>query len=134
MRLYASLPEDPSRLVGRVIALTSENRARSAALISSWLEAQSARGLRAGLLDCDFDEFGVWAGLRQLFEDLAPQMMRSAPDLVAAHDYELVMISPTLRRIITPRHLNLTDLALRRRGSGSTPPTAPYGSFTAWSI
>ena len=41
-----------------------------------------------------------------------PELLRDAPDLVSAHDYELAMVLPTLRRQVPVRNPSLTDLSV----------------------
>lgn len=104
--LDAFLP-DP----GDVLLLEAERGRERRGVLHAWLERQAASGAKGWLLECDFEEGGPWSGLKDIFEDLFPRLAAEAPDLIARHDYELVTILPALRRQITPRYLNLTDLA-----------------------
>src|SRR5262245_51027212 len=62
-------------------------------------------------LSCDFDSGGPWAGVKDLFALLLPDLQAQRPDLVERHSLELVYIMPQLRRSLTVRNPNLTDLA-----------------------
>lgn len=79
-----------------------------------WLEAEAraARdaGARAFLLDVCFDEGGPWAGLRELFGELLPEV-RCRPELQNRHAAELAYVLPALKKELGVRHQTLTDLA-----------------------
>ena len=66
---------------------------------------------RLFVLRCHFDEGGPWAGARDLFRSLLSKLEAEAPDLLAAHDYELVHVLPDLRPTLGIRNPSLTDLA-----------------------
>jgi tetratricopeptide (TPR) repeat protein len=107
-----ALPESVSEHPGQVVVLEAPSGPERRALLASWLEAAGAReGASTWLLDCDFERGGVWAGIRELFEQIVPRTAAVLPALAPAHDYELAMVSPALRRSINVKSLSLTDLA-----------------------
>ncbi len=105
------LPEDWLRRAGHVFVL--EGRAGRARRL--WMEGalEDARrqGGRVWMLDCSFQNGGPWAGLRQLFLSILPELQRDRPDLVEKHDYELVHAVPELQKSIRVRNPTLTDSA-----------------------
>lgn len=94
-----------------VVLLEAEPGRGRQAHVEAWLERARWRGARAWHLSCDFDEGGPWAGLRELLGGLLPELRRDAPDLITRHDYELLVVLPTLRRELAVRHPTLTDSA-----------------------
>jgi tetratricopeptide (TPR) repeat protein len=96
---------------GKVFILEAEPGTQRRESLQEWSEAISARGIVCRFVESDFALGGPWAGLRELFEDLVPQLEEQAPELLVKHDYELVTILPLLRHKLTPRNPNLTDLA-----------------------
>jgi tetratricopeptide (TPR) repeat protein len=97
---------------GSVIAIgASSGSQRRAFLRERMDEAQAAAGARTWILPCHFDEGGPWAGIKNLFEDLVPEIRDEAPDLLVSHDYELLNAVPALRRTMAVRNPNLTDAA-----------------------
>jgi tetratricopeptide (TPR) repeat protein len=63
------------------------------------------------ILRCDFDEGGPWAGTRDFFRTLLPDLRSQAAELLARHDYELVHVLPELKPVLGIRNPTLTDLA-----------------------
>jgi tetratricopeptide (TPR) repeat protein len=80
-----------------------------------WLEDRMQEagqsGARTFSVCCDFDSAGPWAGVSGLFTSLYAEIQAQRPDLIERHAYELVHILPQLRRSLTVRNPNLTDLA-----------------------
>lgn len=95
---------------GRVILLESEAGSARRAVLEGWLQEAEAHGAKTWLLSCDFEEGGVWAGIKDLLQDLLPQLEESAPHLVLKHGYELTVALPHLRGRILVRH-PLTETA-----------------------
>lgn len=62
-------------------------------------------------VDCDFNHGGPWAGVKDLFSVLLPEMQISSDELLQEHAFELVQIMPQLRRTMQVRNPTLTDLA-----------------------
>ena len=62
------------------------------------------------LLDCDFTQGGVWAGVAELIDELVPRMHAAAPSLLIEHDTEITAILPHLRNTLRPRYRTLLDL------------------------
>jgi len=111
MREETSLPEFVESWIGKVVVVEGAGGAERTQQILRWTQSLAASGARAWWLDCDFDVSGPWAGTRQFFEQMEAEISACAPDLLVSHDYELATISPSIRRHLTPRNLNLTDLA-----------------------
>jgi tetratricopeptide (TPR) repeat protein len=66
---------------------------------------------RTWMVSCDFDLGGPWAGAKELFASLLPEIQAKRPDLIERHALELVYVLPQLRRSLTLRNPTLTDLA-----------------------
>jgi tetratricopeptide (TPR) repeat protein len=66
---------------------------------------------RVFTLRCDFDEGGPWAGTKDLFRDLLPDLKSNGADLLRRHDYELVHVLPELKTALGIQNPCLTDLA-----------------------
>ncbi|PYP88101.1 MAG: hypothetical protein DMF61_08375 [Blastocatellia bacterium AA13] len=79
--------------------------------LEQFLEARSAPQSRGFCLSCDFDSGGPWGGVSALFAELLPAIQKLRPDLIERHSFELVCIIPELKRTLTVRNPNLTDLA-----------------------
>lgn len=81
----------------------------------NWLEErvrERARdGSRTFMISTDFDSGGMWAGVKDLFLALLPDIRAQRPDLVQQHAYELVLLLPQLRRSLKVTNPTLTDLA-----------------------
>jgi tetratricopeptide (TPR) repeat protein len=80
-----------------------------------WLEERlqqmEGTGARTFSVCCDFDAGGPWAGVSGLFESLFAEIQAQRPDLIERHSLELVYLLPQLRKSLTVRNPNLTDLA-----------------------
>src|SRR5579863_5113716 len=68
-------------------------------------------GARAWMLSCDFDLGGPWAGVKDLFASLLPEIEATRPDLVKRHSLELIHVLPQLQRSLVLPHPTLTDVA-----------------------
>ncbi|QLE58446.1 tetratricopeptide repeat protein [Nostoc sp. TCL26-01] len=101
----------PLDWTGQVIFLAAEAGRSRHHILQQWLEAAQKAGAKNWLLDCDFEEEGVWAGVKDLFASILPEIQAQAPELIDKHSYELTIVLPTLRRQITVRNPNLTDTA-----------------------
>jgi len=75
-------------------------------------EARAARdaGNRTFVLDVRFEDGGPWAGLRELYGELMPEVRRR-PDLQARYATELAYVLPALKKELGARNQTLTDLA-----------------------
>src|SRR6185295_3383441 len=112
MNSKSFLFEDLSTHEGQVIVLEAPRGSLRASFSSNWLDAQRGQeDLTIWHLDGDFQEYGVWAGVKDLFETLVPRIRSSCPQLTEDHNYELAIVSPALRRSISIQSLNLTDLS-----------------------
>jgi len=80
-----------------------------------WLEDRLQEmgrfGARTFGVSCDFELGGPWAGVNSLFSALLAEIREQRPELVERHALELVYVLPQLRRSLTVRNPNLTDLA-----------------------
>jgi len=103
----AGIAEEP----GRVFVLEAEPGGQRSSFLESWCREIRAQGIQCSLLLSDFELGGPWSGLRELFEELLPEIESRAPKLLEQHDFELVTILPGLRRKLSPRNPNLTDQA-----------------------
>ena len=97
---------------GRVIVLSVADDETGRAALEYWLYNMRADGVgRDWLLDCNCCVGGPWAGIRDLFYDLFPQLQMDFPEILNRHCYELSTVVPVLRRQISVRNSNLTDKA-----------------------
>lgn len=94
---------------GQVILLEAEPGQSRRDHLQQWLSEAQHNGAATWLLSCHLDEGGPWAGLKDLFNDLVPEVQAKAPDLIVKHDYELAVVLPALRQTISVRNPNLTD-------------------------
>ena len=82
---------------------------------SNWLanrlEEYSREGARTFHVSCDFAMGGPWGGMTQFFAELLPEIKNGMPDLIERHAFELVYVLPLLRKTVTVRNPNLTDLS-----------------------
>jgi len=102
----------PELLVpGQVLLLEASPGRKRRAVLQSWLDSAQSREAQGRLLDCHFDHGGPWAGVADLFQDLALRIEPTDWDLLVRHDYELVSILPLLRSRLSPRNPTLTDIA-----------------------
>ncbi len=80
-----------------------------------WLQERLSEyaqsGARTFHVSCDFERGGPWAGVTELFSALFDQIQHERPDLIERHAFELVYLLPLLRRSISVRNPNLTDLS-----------------------
>jgi tetratricopeptide (TPR) repeat protein len=75
------------------------------------LQNAGDRGARTFYLSCHFERVGLWAGVKQLFASLLPEIKAQRPDLLDQHAVELVQVLPQLRRSLVVQSPSLTDLA-----------------------
>jgi len=80
-----------------------------------WLEdclhESATAGSRTFNLQGDFEAAGPWAGVREFFLLLLPEIHEQRPDLIENHAFELVHVIPEMRKSLTVRNPSLTDLA-----------------------
>lgn len=105
------LPENWFHRAGRVFVLEGTAGRARRCWLEDGLEDARQQGARTWLLDCSFEHGGPWAGLRELFLSILPELQKERPDLVEKHDYELVHVVPELQESIKVRNPTLTDLA-----------------------
>lgn len=103
---------DPLQATGQVIVLEAEPVRLRCELLQQWLDNAENHGSSTWLLNCDFEEEGVWAGLKDLIAGLLPQIQEKAPELIIKHSYELTIVLPRLRQQIPVRNAALTDTAV----------------------
>ena len=104
---------NPLEWSGQVILLEAESGQARAKVLKQLLEESQLRGAKTWFLSCDFDKEGVWAGLKDLLQELVPQIQNTAPELIKNHSYELTLVLPSLRRQILVQNANLTDTAAK---------------------
>lgn len=89
---------------GTIILLEANAGSARREVLTRWLEDAQTTGASTWLLSCDFNEGGVWAGIREMCQELLPQIEERAPHLILKHGYELVNVAPTLRGKLEVRH------------------------------
>lgn len=105
------MPDARSVAAGTVILLEAEAGSARREVLRRWLEdPQKDSSTTSWLLSCDFDEGGVWAGIRNMCEQILPRLEEAAPHLVLKHAYELINVMPYLLGKIEVRH-PLTETA-----------------------
>ena len=78
-------------------------------LLRRWTAERAAAGDHTFLLECDFDQDGLWSGLKDFLWEVICQLRDSQPALVSEHSYELAVVFPILRRKMKIRNQSLTD-------------------------
>jgi tetratricopeptide (TPR) repeat protein len=109
MEWQHTMPTQPLNWAGQVILLEAEPGQSRRLRLQQCLHQAQASGASTWLLSCDRDQGGLWAGLKDLLNDLIPKIQAEAPDLLIKHDYELVSVLPALQRTISVRNPTLTD-------------------------
>src|SRR5829696_877719 len=104
MNWQQQMPDGASTEAGQVILLEAPAGSARSAVMQEWLEAARAGGAETWLLSCDFDEGGVWAGVKDMVLSLLPRIEESLPHLILKHGYEIVTALPHLRERIPVRH------------------------------
>lgn len=94
---------------GQVIVLESEPGQARHDYLQQLLDKTQRSGAATWLLSCDQYENGLWAGLKDLLNDLVLKVQVHAPHLIIKHDYELTTVLPNLRQTLPVRYLSLTD-------------------------
>lgn len=98
---------EPVAAAAPILAAAASGSARR-----RWLERLGADFAgRSFALDLNFDHGGPWAGLRQLFAELLPEIEAELPELVERHASELAYVLPALKHELGVRNQTLTDLA-----------------------
>jgi len=94
-----------------VVVLEAPEGPARAQLIEEHLEECAQICARTFNLSCNFELGGPWAGVTELFSALFSEIQHDRPDLIERHSFELVYLLPLLRRSISIRNPNLTDLS-----------------------
>lgn len=110
MTLASRLPslDPPPR--PRLVLVEAPRGPRRTVQLEQWL-ATAPPAVRTFTLDCDFDRGGPWAGLKQLLEEIVPEIESTDPTLLAKHAAELTLIVPRLSERLEVSNLTLTELA-----------------------
>ncbi len=66
------------------------------------------------VVSCDTEMGGPWAGVKDFFASLVPEILSERPELAQLHSIELIHILPALQKKLRPAHTNLTDGAKRQ--------------------
>jgi tetratricopeptide (TPR) repeat protein len=106
-----ALPADYMEHAGDVILIEGNAGSQRRAFLEEALRRARERGARTWILPCHFDEGGPWAGVKTLFAELVPEIRTGNPELLVRHDYELLNAVPALKRSMSVRNPNLTDVA-----------------------
>lgn len=106
-----ALPEGWTSEFGRALVVVTSDGEHRQRLLRETLDEVSASDGRTWGLDCRFGNGGPWAGVRDLFAAIFPELREQRPDLVAKHDYELVHVLPALQEWLEVRNPNLTDIS-----------------------
>jgi tetratricopeptide (TPR) repeat protein len=109
MQWHINMPQALTDQLGQVIMLEAESGRARSELLQHWLYMAREHNTRTWFLSCNQEDDGPWAGLKDLFDSLLPQLWEHAPDLVIKHDYELAIILPALRRRLLVRNPTLTE-------------------------
>ncbi|MEH2421735.1 MAG: hypothetical protein V7K48_12685 [Nostoc sp.] len=110
----SSIPTSPLQEMNKVVVLEAESGESRRNCLQQWLNQAEDRGATTWLLNCDHNEDGPWAGLKDLLTDILPQVQAQAADLIIKHNYELTRVLPALRRTISVRYPSLTDIAAQK--------------------
>lgn len=105
MSLQQRVPAASQVTPGRVVLLEAAAGSARRQVLREWLEEGRAGGAaRTWLLPCDFEEGGVWTGVRELLQEVLPRIEEKSPQLILRHGYELTIVLPHLRGRIPVRH------------------------------
>ncbi|MHC5771383.1 MAG: tetratricopeptide repeat protein [Nostoc sp.] len=110
----SSIPTSPLQKINKVIVLEAESGESRRNCLQQSLNQAEDRGATTWLLNCNHNEDGPWAGLKDLLTAILPQVQAQAADLIIKHDYELTRVLPALRRTISVRYPSLTDIATQK--------------------
>ncbi|HEU4765989.1 MAG TPA: tetratricopeptide repeat protein [Pyrinomonadaceae bacterium] len=110
MNSETQLPDARLVTAGTIILLEAQGGSARREVLQRWLQDAQTAGASTWFLSSDFDEGGVWAGIKQFIQDLLPSIEADAPHLIKKHGYELVNVVPALRGTIEVRH-PLTETA-----------------------
>lgn len=111
MTEHKDLPEDWLTRSGEVLLIEAPAGAQRRAFLDRHLRQAESAGVRTWLLPVGFEEGGPWAGVKDLFADLAEEIRAEDPELLVRHDYELLNAAPALKRFMSIRNPTLTDVA-----------------------
>jgi tetratricopeptide (TPR) repeat protein len=106
-----SISIQPLNWTGQVILVEAEPGKSRRDHLQQWLKKAQGNDAATWFLSCERDQGGCLAGLKDLFNELVPEVQAKAPDLIVRHDYELASILPALQRAISVRNPTLTDTA-----------------------
>jgi tetratricopeptide (TPR) repeat protein len=95
----------------KVVVIEAPEGTERSTWLAECLQEYAGQGARVFKLSCDFEFDGPWAGVASLFRELLEDVRCHRPDLIDRHSFELVYVLPSLRRSLTIRNPNLTDLA-----------------------
>ena len=98
----------------KVIAIEAKAGKARRDYLQRWLDETTIQGAISWLLICDRKLDGPWAGLKDLLSSIVTQVQEHSPDLILKHDYELTCVLPALRRVLSVRYPNLTDIATQQ--------------------
>jgi len=105
MNSQQQMPDVRVSTPGTIVLLEAEPGSARREVLQRWLHgAQTDGATTTWLLSCDFEEGGVWAGIREMCQEILPQLEAKAPHLIQKHGYELVSVVPALRGKIPVRH------------------------------
>jgi tetratricopeptide (TPR) repeat protein len=101
----------PTTIWSPVVVLEAPGGVKRANWLRECLADSGSDGARTFSLSCNFALGGPWGGATELFAELMNEIRINRPDLVMRHAFELVYMFPALRKSLTVRNPNLTDLA-----------------------
>lgn len=103
----ASLPPYSAKWAGSVIGVGSSPGKGRRGLLCEWL--QNEPDIDVTFLSCDLATGGIWAGLKDLVENLLPRISEERPDLIHRHGYEITTVLPARRADLKVQYVPLTE-------------------------
>jgi tetratricopeptide (TPR) repeat protein len=114
MNWQQTSPQFSPDLAGRVVVLEAEPGQARDAVIQQWMADSRQNGAITWLLNCAYEEGGIWSGVADLFQELVPKIREHTPSLLTNHSYELCLILPTLRQQLPVRNPTLTEMVSQK--------------------
>jgi tetratricopeptide (TPR) repeat protein len=109
MNCKNTIPQYLNQQISQLIVLESRSGSSRHNYLQEWLNQSEIYGAKILNLSCNRAEEGPWAGVKDLFGKLLPELQVNDLDLITKYDYELVHVLPTLRRTLSLRYTSLTD-------------------------
>lgn len=106
------LPPLPLEDGARLIVVRAAPGVARRGILGEWAAGNVGADGRTYRLSCNFKQSGPWSGVKELVEQLLPQVEEQAPELVQRHGTEIFLSAPMAGRRIGLVAPSLTDIAV----------------------